>query len=338
MPKLEDILSYKELIDYTKERTPPARALEALFPSRKTEALEIEMIKGANNLPVSASIHAFDTETEIDSREGKTYDIQDLALIKRKKKVSEKDIIRLEQPRNTAEESEMVRKIFDDVDSLNESVLTRVEAMRGEALSSGKLVIDENDFKTTIDYGVPSTHKASVTWSTDTPDILGNLTTWIDKIVDDTGFMPTRALTSKKVLSMMLKDATIRQAVYGVNKDRLLSPADLNTFLKSQSLPEIAVYDAKFRTGKKGKYATKRYFDENVISLLPEGRMGETLYGLTAEELELRKKADVEIDSMGNVIIAQYATDDPVAKWVKAVATAMVTFPYADQVFIGTIA
>lgn len=338
MPKLEDILSYKELIDYTKERIPPVRALETLFPSRKTEALEIEMIKGANNLPVSASIHGFDTETEIDSREGKSYDIQDMALIKRKKKVSEKDIIRLEQPRNTAEESEMVRKIFDDVDSLNESVLTRVEAMRGEALSSGKLVIDENDFKTTIDYGVPSNHKASVTWSTDAPDILGNLTTWIDKIVDDTGFTPTRALTSKKVLSMMLKDATVRQAVYGVNKDRLLSPADLNTFLKSQSLPEIAVYDAKFRTGKKGKYSTKRYFPENIISLLPEGRMGETLYGLTAEELELRKKADVEIDSMGNIIIAQYATEDPVAKWVKAVATAMVTFPYADQVFIGTIA
>ncbi len=33
------------------------------FPGeRKTEALEIDIIKGASNLPVSAKVHAFDTE------------------------------------------------------------------------------------------------------------------------------------------------------------------------------------------------------------------------------------------------------------------------------------
>lgn len=65
--------------------------------------------------------------------------------------------------------------------------------------------------------------------------------------------------------------------------------------------------------------------------------MGETLFGLTAEELELRKKPDVDITEIGNVIIEHYATNDPVAKWIKAVATSLVTFPYADQVFIGKI-
>ncbi|HBF9649323.1 TPA: capsid protein, partial [Clostridioides difficile] len=33
----------------------------------------------------------------------------------------------------------------------------------------------------------------------------------------------------------------------------------------------------------------------------------------------------------------QYSTADPVAKWIKAVATALPSFPYADQVFMGTI-
>ena len=61
MPSVEEILSHKELIDYTKTRTPQKKVLEELFPARKTEALEIKMIKGANNLPVSASVHAFDT-------------------------------------------------------------------------------------------------------------------------------------------------------------------------------------------------------------------------------------------------------------------------------------
>ncbi|HBF9649342.1 TPA: capsid protein, partial [Clostridioides difficile] len=33
----------------------------------------------------------------------------------------------------------------------------------------------------------------------------------------------------------------------------------------------------------------------------------------------------------------QYSTADPVAKWIKAVATVLPSFPYADQVFMGTI-
>ena len=70
---------------------------------------------------------------------------------------------------------------------------------------------------------------------------------------------------------------------------------------------------------------------------MPDGNLGETLFGLTAEELELRKKPDVDITEIGNVVIEQYATNDPVAKWIKAVATALVTFPCADQVFMATI-
>lgn len=139
MPTVEELLSHKELVDYTKTRQPQRKVLEELFPSRKTEALEIKMIRGANNLPVSASIHAFDTETEIDQREGASHDTAELALIKRKRKLSEKEIIRLESPRNDAEEREAISRIYNDVDDLQDSVLTRAEAIRGEALSTGKL-------------------------------------------------------------------------------------------------------------------------------------------------------------------------------------------------------
>lgn len=338
MPNIEEILSYQELIDYTKTREPKPKVLEELFPARKTEALEVKMIKGASNLPVSASIHAFDTEAEIDQREGANYDLAEMALIKRKRKLSEKEIIQLEQPRNSQEEKETIQKIYNDVDTLQDSVLTRVEALRGEAISTGKLVINENGAKAIIDYQVPSTHKENFTWSSGTPDILNDLDVAIDKIVGDTGFTPTRALTSKKNINLMLKDEKIRKAVFGVNSDRLMSVGELNTFLQTLGLPQVASYDAKYRIlGTKGQYIPKRYIPESSFVLMPEGRMGESLFGLTAEEIELRKKADVDISDIGNVIIEQYATTDPVAKWIKAVATALVTFPYADQVFMATV-
>lgn len=338
MPNVEELLSHKELIDYSKNRTPQKKVLEELFPTRKTEALEIKMIKGANNLPVSASIHAFDTEAEIDQRESAGYDVAELAMIKRKRKLSEKDIIRLETPRNDAEEREAIKKIYNDVDYLHDSVLTRTEAMRGEALSTGKLSINENGYKADIDYGIPNAHKSTFTWSNGTPDILMNMDSAVDKIVKDTGFTPTRALTSKKNLSFILRDEKIRKAVFGVNSDKLLTRQELNAFLKTQDLPQIAIYDAKYRLlGAKGTYTTKRYFTESAFTFMPEGSMGETLFGLTPEELALRKKEGVDISEIGNVIIEQYATNDPVAKWIKAVATALVTFPCAGQVYIATI-
>lgn len=337
MPRIEELLSHKELIDYTKARTLPAMLGETLFPSMKIEGLEVEMIKGASSLPVAANIHAFDAETEIGSREGGSYSMQELALIKRKIKLGEKELIALNNPRNGAEEKQIIDKIFNDVDNLVNGVLARIEAMRMEALSTGKLVINENGFRTTVDYGTPNNHKANRTWTANAK-ILENIYDMCDQIVKDTGFTPTRALTSRTVLNMMLKDEAIRKGIFGVNSDRLLTVNELNQFLAAQSLPQVAIYDAQYRTqGKNGAYTSKRYLEEDKFILMPDGIMGNTFYGVTAEELELRNKADVDLQSVGNIFVEQYNTNDPVAKWVKAVATAMPSFPYADQVGMLTI-
>ena len=339
MPRVEELLTPRELIDYTKERTQEAYMGEVLFPERKTEALEIDIIKGASNLPVSAKVHAFDTEAEIGSREGVEGFMQDMALIKRKIKIPEKTLIALESPRNDNEEADMIRRIFNDVDNLVASVRTRVEARRMEALSTGKIQINENGVKASIDYGMPSAHKASKTWTSGTPTILEDMDSWVDKIVGDTGFTPTRALTSKKVLNAILRDERIRSAIYGVNSAKMLTVSELNAFLAQQKLPQIAIYDKKYRVqDAKGAYSAKRFLPEDAFIMMPDGKMGDTFYGVTAEELELRKNPSVDVSAVGNIIVCQYNTEDPVAKWIKAVATSLPSFPYADQVFVSTIA
>lgn len=338
MAKLEEVFSQKELIDYTKNRTLPAMIGETLFPSKKIEGLEIRMIKGATNLPVAAPVHAFDSETDIGSREGADYSMQDLALIKRKIKLGERELIALENPRNSAEERQMIDKIFNDVDNLRNGVLARIEAMRMEALSTGKIVLNENGVNTTIDYGTPNTNKAAKSWSGDATTIVSDIFDMVNHIVDKTGFTPTRALTSTKVLNIMLQNEMIRKQVYGTNYNKMLTLGELNQFMAAQSLPQIAVYDAKYRKqDKKGAYSAARYLDEKAFVMMPDGALGNTFYGLTAEELALRTKGGVDISQIGNILIEQYATNDPVAKWIKAVATALPSFPYADQVGMFTI-
>ncbi|MFL8619924.1 major capsid protein, partial [Clostridioides difficile] len=72
----------------------------------------------------------------IASREGANLSIAELALVKRKIKLDEKDIIVLEEPRNSQEETQMINQIFNDVDNLVSSVNTRIEAMRMEVLTT----------------------------------------------------------------------------------------------------------------------------------------------------------------------------------------------------------
>lgn len=334
MAQVEELLAPQELIDYTKERKVKGTMGDVLFPERKTEAMEIKMIKGASELPVVASIHSFDVEAEIGSREGADYSLQDLALIKRKIRLSEKELIALESPRNSMEEEEMIRKIYSDVDHLVAAIRARIEAMRMEALYSGKISINENGIKASVDYGMPSNHKTTKNWKSGTPTILEDMDSCMNQIVKDTGFTPTRVLTSKMILNVILRDSTIRSAVFGVNSAKMLTVTELNAFLAQQSLPQIAIYDEMYRIqGKDGKYKSVRYLPEDAFVMMPDGKMGDTFYGLTAEELELRNQPDIDIKSIGTIIVAMYATFDPVAKWIKAVATAMPSFPYADQVF-----
>ena len=339
MPRIEELFSTNELINYTRERQQPAMLGAVLFPEDKIEDVEFEMIKGANNLPVAASVHAFDTETEVGSREGLSKGFAEIALIKRKMRLGEKDIIKLHTPRTKAEEEQIIKKLFNDVDTLNLSVNARIEALRLEAVSTGELNIDENKVKVKIDYGVPTAQKNQAkTWKSGTPEILTDIYDMCNVVVGKSGALPKRILTSNTILAAILKDEKVRRAALGINYEMMLTRNKLNELLVSMDLPPIVIYDAQYRVqNKSGNYTTKRYLPENKFILMPEGKLGDTIYGLTAEELALRDKEGVDIENIGNVIIEQYATTDPVATWVKAVTTALPSMPYADELFIANI-
>lgn len=338
MTRVEELFSPQAILNYVKNREQTPMLGDILFPETKIEGLDFKMIKGANNLPVSASIHGFDTETEIGSRDGISYSVEELALIKRKIKMDEKLIIQLNFPRSTQEETQAINQIYNDVDNMVNSVKTRIEAMRMEVITTGKLNINENGVKTSIDYGTPKVQQSTTDWTSTDAKILEDIYNWTDKVVQNVGCTPTRAVTSKSVLNLLLTNMAIRKAVFGINADKLLTKDMLNQLLSSMDLPEVATYDSQYRTqGNDGKYVVKRYFEDGKFVLLPEGKLGDTIYGLTAEEIELRGKSDTKIESFGNIVAEIYSTKDPVARWTKAVATCLPSFPYADQIYIAKV-
>lgn len=339
MPRIEEVFNTKELINYFKERKVTPMLGESLFPERKIQDIEFDMILGRGGLPVTAQVHAFDTKTQLASREAIEKGVASLALIKRQIKVAEKEIIKVQNPRTDAELAFVLSQLYNDSEKMVEGVKVRVEAMRMEAISSGKIKIEENDIKVTIDYGVPTANKKSFNWSdAATSKPLDDLETLASAVETTCGSRPSRALTSRKIVKAICASESVRKAINGVNSDKIITLAQLNELLVQCELPVFITYEGKYKVeGAKG-FTTNRYFPENVISMFGDSTLGETIYGLTAEEVKLIGDGKMEEASIvGNIFVGTYTSIDPVGEFTKAAATALPSFPHAEELGIGTI-
>ncbi|WP_127539383.1 major capsid protein [Paenibacillus illinoisensis] len=334
MANILDLFNQREILNYLRDRQFPPLLGETLFPEVKRESLEFDMIVGAGRTPVIASVHAFDTEAEIGTREAAKQALE-LALIKRKLPLTEKEIIALESPRNSQELQYLMQVVYNDIDVLVAGVRARAEAMRMEATANGTVTLDENNLSATIDYGVPDEHKEVLSgtslWTDPDSDPIGDLERFADALDE----VPTRGLTSKEVIGSLLRHSKIIGAIYGSGSQRVPTRADLNAFLVQHGLPALASYDAKYRKQHaNGTFTTHRYFPQNKIALFGDNPLGETIYGPTAEEVRLRRDPSIESQMVGNVLAMVYEENlDPVSTWKKAVATALPSFPEADNVF-----
>jgi hypothetical protein len=327
---IAEILSTKNVLSYVNNREGQQHLGQSLFPERKVDGLEFEILQAGSSIPTIANVHAFDTEAEIGSRQA-SRSAQELALIKRKMQLKEKDLIALRNPRTAQEEQYLTQHVYNDTFSLVEAVRARVEKMRMDVLADGIVKLGGNGLNIDVDYGVPAKHKASRQFGAST-DIVGVLEEWADTL----DVAPTRILTSKAVRNKILKNTGIQELFK--NAGILPSNGGLNQLLEAMGLPTIVVYDNKFnRENEKGELVSERYFPEDKLVMFGDGMLGETVFGTTPEESRLISSAS-QVQSVGNIYAEIYeSSQDPVGTFTKAVATALPSFPEANNVFQATI-
>jgi len=338
---LADLILSEQRIDlreYTRQKQEEPNLGNLLFPSIKQSELTIGMIKGANKKSVTAQVYAPDSTTKLSGRDEISTIVLDMALVKDSKRLNERDLLYLANPRTQAERNETILKIFDDVTNTIDSVYRRINMMRFEVLQTGKLTLNENGVKGTIDYGMPANHQVTLAtakqWGKDGSTPLEDIFTWTDTIVADQGVLPTRAITDKGTLSLLLRDPAIKKAINGVNADKMLTRQELNAFLAQQDLPQLISYDEKYIdfNGKSVNLITPGNF-----ILLPEGKLGNTYFGPTAEELELVGKSGIESTSRDFITSVIYRQEDPVGRITKSVARAIPTFEAGNEVFVAKV-
>lgn len=313
--------------------------LGTIFPDTKTQYLKAEYYRlmAGQRLPEVAFVHALDTEAEIGSRPGFEKVLTEKLFIKRKINQSE----RLQQAieNGVPDDNNLKKFVFDDAANLFEGVVARANVMKGQFLSTGIVKIKENHVDMSIDYGVTSDAKVTLTdWSKPDADIMGNISKMV-AIAEDNGYVVNKALTSLKMINYMRNNTAMQTAVLGAANKRLLTKQELTNLLMQEYGFTIDRCDEKYRYRKAdGTLKTGRYFKEDVFTLYEanaNGSFGSGLWGVTPEELEYRQFIQEENRSF--VTLSMWATPDPVAVWTKASGMFVPVAPKANGgIVIGT--
>lgn len=313
--------------------------LGTIFPDTKTQYLKAEYYRlmAGQRLPEVAFVHALDTEAEIGSRPGFEKVLTEKLFIKRKINQSE----RLQQAieNGVPDDNNLKKFVFDDAANLFEGVVARANVMKGQFLSTGIVKIKENHVDMSIDYGVTSDAKLTLTdWSKPDTDIMGDISKMV-AIAEDNGYVVNKALTSLKMINYMRNNTAMQTAVLGAANKRLLTKQELTNLLMQEYGFTIDRCDEKYRYRKAdGTLKTGRYFKEDVFTLYEanaNGSFGSGLWGVTPEELEYRQFIQEENRSF--VTLSMWATPDPVAVWTKASGMFVPVAPKANGgIVIGT--
>ena len=336
MPTIFDFVNATEMVSYwetlTKDRPPYLG--ETLFPAQKKLGLDLKWIKGSSGLPVVLKPSAFDTGAIPRPRIGFDRLSAEMPFFKESLYVDEElrqQLNMVLETGNTAYIDAVLNRIFNDNTVLLEGAAARREQMRMMALTTGAISITANGQNFDFDYGMPSTHKVTVTtaWSNADADIGADILAGLDLIENDTGVRPTRALCDRKTWNHMLKNTNFKKAI----SDKVLMT---DSVLKSMLLDvygiEVVVYSKRYNND--AKTATP-FVPADTFVLFPSGALGNTWFGTTPEESDLLggSAANVAITDVG-VAVTSIQKADPVNVETKVTMISLPSFPVADQVYI----
>lgn len=329
-----EIASYWELL--TQDRAPFMG--EELFPNQKKLGLDLKWLKGSNGLPVVLKPSAFDVAAIPRPRIGFEKLSAEMPFFKESKYIDEEMRQELNKVIETGIQAyvdAVVRRIFDDEMELLEAAAAQRERMRMMMLTTGVISIEGNGQAYDYDYQMPTDHKvtAAKSWNDPTASIIEDIRAGIDKIVEDTGVTPERAIVSSKVFGYLRKNNEIKGTILYISDGvGYLSDARIKSYIADELGITIAINDKKY---KDEKGVTQRYVPDDVFVMFPSGTLGNTWFGTTPEESDLMTSgvANVSIVDTG-VAVTTMTKADPVNVETKVTQICLPDFPTADQVYI----
>ena len=323
----------------------------SLFPPVKKKGIDIKWIKGRSGLPVTLRQSAFDAVAHVRDRIGVTAIQTEMPFFRDSFIVKESDrqeILRA-QDSNDPYVQPVLDNIYNDAKNLTNGANVVPERMIMQLLSpadgSPKIEISDgakvsclyeydvdgsfktNNFKALTGTAAWTDHKNS----NPVQDILD-----AKEVVERTGNVPTIALMSKKTLRDIRENENVKayivakaQATGGVI---LVTDRLVKEYISEETELTVVVNNKSF-IDESG--TAKRFYPDDMVTLLPAQPLGSTVYGTSPEEADLMAddKADVAIVNTG-VAIATIKQEHPVNVRVLASEIVLPSFEGMDNVYV----
>lgn len=307
---------------------------EGFFPAKQKAGLDLKWLVQNKGLPITLAPSAFDTVAPIRSREGFEVIDTEMAYFKEAMLVKEQDIQDYE---TIAEDSpkarEILDRIFDDSATLVQSAHVVAERMRMQLLANASghpsiSLADANGATYTYNYDPNNKYSGnnftelqgtSVWTDLDDSDPLKDISDAQDKVEQATGTRPTIMLISKGTMNLLKQNDRIKGAILAQNvtANILMTDARVKELFSTELGINILVYTKQYKDwdAVAGDWVAKKFYPDGMVTLLPEGTIGNTWYGITPEQ-HRADKLDVAIVDTG-IAVTKVVKEDPVQTLTK---------------------
>ncbi len=321
----------------------------AYFPVMKKAGLDLSWIKGHNGLPVSLAPSTFDAKARFRDRIPIEKTQTEMPFFREAMIIKERDRIELLRAKDSEDPfaQAVISQVFDDSRNLIMGANVVPERMIWQLLAptTGKpgISIVANGVDYTYDYDSDNSFKTnnfmevtSNKWNDpETADPLSDMQAAKQKAQERTGVVLTTAVMSRKTFNYLLKAKSVKSAVLAQNATAnvLMTDAVVKALVMEQLGLNIIIYSKMFKDETK---TAKAFYPDNMVTLLPDGTLGNTWYGTTPEEADLMGDSNAQVSLVGNtgVAITTFKVPHPVNTEIIASEIVLPSFERMDDVFV----
>lgn len=343
--ELKDFINASQIALYINNLPPATTIDEVLFTNTKQWGTEIELAKGSKQKPVALRMSTFDVAVKARALNA-SLDIKkkELPFFKESILIKEKDrqlLLMAMQSNNQNLVEQLISQIYDNYQALVDGAKVQARRMKAQALQKGLINITTDDGDIVVDYGAPSDHRETLLttarWSqTSTADVVGDIIRWQNAITDDGYAKPARMLLTRKTFGYIASNAAILAELTSTLGNVIITDANIIDYIKKKLDVSIGILNGTF-TNEAGQITN--YYEDELVTLIPEGVLGKTVYGTTPEEADKvygTGKLDTEIVNTG-VAITTMLKEDPVTVETKVSQLVLPSFDRVDECFFAVV-
>lgn len=340
MAIIYDVIDPVELTGYARDvPEPPEYGLSPLLPPRVIPDIEYDF-KTTTRSNRAARYRAWDAETPIGKRDGFATTKGAIPPLGEKRVIGEYERIQLERARG-ANDGRLVENIYDDTDANILAVRARLELARGDVLSDGKFTLDgENGLTIEVDFLIPETNfvNPAVVWSDHAnAKVLSDMLAWtVAATKANRGARPAAGYTDSETIGHVQRNLELRNIAGTVNGvPNIVNQANVDAVFAAYNLPPLRPMEHSILDGETDEEVS--VLPAGTIIFLPATPVGRTVFGITAEALELVEARRLAFADAPGLVAVTLKEGDPVRIWSKGGGTAMPVLENPDGVFVAEV-